>query len=351
MPSTQLNSAKHILFAYNYKMKLKAIFGFPSCMSIGLILLCNLLLFIDDASASQPYALKHTILEDSFTAGPSMFNFDIQDKTDFSRGFVETVDYQDARRLGLVSSRNGSTYIGVNYKDLLPTDHSVGRQSVSLWTYSRLNEGLYIIDILHAPTAACGLWSAIQVAVADPSHTIQAFEIDPQLSNWLVENYNSQCGRTANNAITVRENNSAFADIIDSENGAVYALEWRAEVVNIWFWVRNSVPDDIKNGPSVDPTTWGPPHNQHSGNCGINPNLQQELNIRIRTTFCPPWASENYYKSDCFRTSLHCTHYVANNPSAYQDAYWLLNPIKVYEQPGEAAINDTDNSPTIKPPE
>lgn len=91
---------------------------------------------------------------------------------------------------------------------------------------------------------------------------------------------------------------------------------------------------------------------------GVHPELstsemdkKQEPNMRIYITFCPLLALDDYYRSDCFRTAPSCYQYVANNPSAYQNAYWLINHIKVYEQSGEVAMNDTDTIPTIQSPE
>lgn len=112
-----------------------------------------------------------------------------------------------------------------------------------------------------------------------------------------------------------------------------------------------SAPIEVKNGSTVDPTTWGPPRAQYLGDCRVNMDKKQELNIRIYTTFCPPLARDDYYRSDCFHTAPSCYQYVANNPSAYQNAYWLINHIKVYEQSWEVAMNDTDTIPTIQSPE
>lgn len=112
-----------------------------------------------------------------------------------------------------------------------------------------------------------------------------------------------------------------------------------------------SAPIEVKNGSIVDPTTWGPPRAQYLGDCRFNMDKKQEPNMRIYITFCPLLALDDYYRSDCFRTAPSCYQYVANNPSAYQNAYWLINHIKVYEQSGEVAMNDTDTIPTIQSPE
>ncbi len=265
---------------------------------------------------------------------------------------METIGFLEATNGGLLSSRNGSIYIGVNYKDQLPTDSSVGRQSVNLWSYVHLSEGLYIIDILHAPTAACGLWSSLRLELVDPVSSFEAFLINPNEINWLGDLASTKCFQSKNDTIPVRaeDDNGPFASAINNEGGALYAFEWRADMVNIWIWMGDKAPSELKNGTIVDPTTWGPPQAQYLGECQVNLDRKHELNIRILSTFCPPWAPDEYYKSDCFRTAPICHQYVANNPSAFQDAYWLINHINVYEQPGEIAMNGTDTAPTIQSP-
>ncbi len=246
-------------------------------------------------------------------------------------GFVETIGFEEATVGGLLATRNGSTYIGVNYKDQLPTDSSIGRRSVTLWSYVHLSEGLYILDILHAPTAACGLWSSIRLAVLirsaclNPSQSIQAQHPGSQTRA------GSKCFQAKNDTIRVRaeDDTGPFASAINNEGGATYAFEWRADIVNVWIWMGASAPIEVKNGSIVDPTTWGPPRAQYLGDCRVNMDKKQEPNMRIYTTFCPLLALDDYYRSDCFRTAPSCYQYVATNPSAYQNAYWLINHIKV----------------------
>ena len=97
--------------------------------------------------------------------------------------------------------------------------------------------------------------------------------------------------------------------------GGVYAVEWRAAIVYLWQWVRDAVPADLKNGTSPDPSSWGSPYVQLTGDC------QQRLYIQIWTTFCAPWAQNDYFNSSCFSTAPLCTDYVSQHPSAFQDAY------------------------------
>lgn len=216
-------------------MKIRTVHGIPRSISIGLTISFILVFFVLEAMSSQPHALKHTILDKSLLTGPSKFDYDVNNKTDFRMGFVETIGFEEETVGGLLATRNGSTYIGVNYKDQLPTDSSFGRRSVNLWSYVHLSEGLYILDILHAPTAACGLWSSIRLAVIDPASLFESFAINPSSAPWLADTASSKCFQAKNDTIRVRaeDDTGPFASAINNEGGATYAFEWRADMVNV----------------------------------------------------------------------------------------------------------------------
>lgn len=52
-------------------------------------------------------------------------------------------------------------------------------------------------------------------------------------------------------------------------------MEWTSELINIFYWPRDSIPADITAG-TPDPTGWGTPmanYESRYGNCDIDNNF------------------------------------------------------------------------------
>ena len=114
-------------------------------------------------------------------------------------------------------------------------------------------------------------------------------------------------------------------------------MEWTSTAISTWFFPRSgSVPSDITSS-SPDPTTWGTPDAQFSGpDCNIDDHFL-EHKIVLDTTFCGDWAENQDVWSAgpvCSTKAATCIDYVSSNPSDFQDAYWLINSLKVYSQSG-----------------
>ena len=142
-------------------------------------------------SLAAPYTFKYNILDESWLGGESadghtQFDPQVNNKTDFSQGFVQDLNMEDAKLGGLLTAQDGKAYVGVNYKDTLPTDYSIGRQSVNLWNHVPLVEGLYIFNIEHAPVAGCTLYSYLRMAAIDPVLGQQeTISIVPNYMDWI----------------------------------------------------------------------------------------------------------------------------------------------------------------------
>jgi hypothetical protein len=64
------------------------------------------------------------------------------------------------------------------------------------------------------------------------------------------------------------------------------------------------------------------------------------------TTFCGDWAG-NVWSGDtvCGSQAPSCQSFVQNNPSAFTDAYWLVNSLKFYQWNGQASTTPSWTSP------
>ena len=71
---------------------------------------------------------------------------------------MDYVEKEEALSRGLISSKDTSAYIGVDYHNKSSTD---GRQSVRLSTKRAYDGMLVVLDLQHMPGEACGSWPAL----------------------------------------------------------------------------------------------------------------------------------------------------------------------------------------------
>lgn len=48
-------------------------------------------------------------------------------------------------------------------------------------------------------------------------------------------------------------------------------------------------------------------------------------------TFCGDWAGSVWSSSGCAGKASTCNAFVQNNPTAFDETYWRVNSLKVYE--------------------
>lgn len=153
----------------------------------------------------------------------------------------------------------------------------------------------------------------------------------------------------------------SYGDGFNSIQGGVYATEWTSEAISIWFFPRGSIPGDISSG-NPNPAGWGTPAAKFQGNCDIDshfgpqqivrlsllsfpfllPPIQETNHVKIQifdTTFCGDWAGNVWSSSNCRGLAGDCKTYVANNPSAFREAYWAVNSLKVYQSSSNAGLS------------
>ena len=123
---------------------------------------------------------------------------------------------------------------------------------------------------------------------------------------------------------------------MNENGGGVWAMEWTSELINVWFFSRDAIPDDITN-ENPDPCSWGTPtadFESQYGECDIDGHFPAQT-IYFDTDFCGPEAGGRAWTSwtDCsVKTNVStCEEYVAVNPTDFSEAYWLVNSVKVYQ--------------------
>lgn len=293
-------------------------------------------------------------LSDDYGNSASFFDrFQFFTGQDPTNGFVEYVDRNTAQDAGLIYAANGAVHMGVDNSNTAPN----GRHSVRVTSTSSYQHGLFILDLAHMPGSVCGTWPAFWLVGADwPSngeidiiegvntqiqndmtlHTSDGCAIEPWsgfTGSLLTSNcYVNAPGQSANTGCQIQSTSGlSYGTPFNANGGGVYATEWTSNGISIWFFPRWAIPADITAGSNPDPSTWGAPAAKFTGSgCDWDSHFNN-LQIVFDITFCGDWAG-GAWGSSCSASASTCQDFVANNPWAFQETYWAINSLKVYQQ-------------------
>lgn len=217
------------------------------------------------------------------------------------------------------------------------------------------------MDVAHMPTG-CGTWPAFwmvgpdwptggeidilegvneQTKNAMTLHTASGCEIGSDTSIFAGEVTTPNCyidatGQGKNVGCSIESpSTDSYGVGLNAISGGVYATQWTAEAISVYYFPRGSVPEDVL-GDAPNPDGWGLPAAKFTGGCDID-NMFKEQQIVFNTAFCGSWAGAVWESGSCAKKASTCDEYVQNNPEAFKDAYWTINALKVYQDNG----NDT----------
>lgn len=108
-------------------------------------------------ASSQAYLLNRSYAGSDFFTGWSFFS-----GTDPTNGYVDYQTSDEARASELFSVTNGSAYIGVDHNAIVEAVNR-GRKSVRIESQESWTQGLFVADIKHMPSSACGVWPACKL--------------------------------------------------------------------------------------------------------------------------------------------------------------------------------------------
>jgi hypothetical protein len=292
------------------------------------------------------------------------------------------VDRTRAEELNMISSGPDSVRISVDDTMTLHYNRttsflSTGRSSVRLSSKAVYNHGLFIIDVEHLPTG-CGTWPAFwtlgKITEDMPWPTngeidvIEAWNLNTQNTMTLhTTNKSGSCTNSGFYETGTLVTNDCQSDpgggcsVLDgrtdsagegfnANKGGVFAMEWTSAFIRVWFFPRNEIPECIHKG-KPDPDEFGPSLTTFelpvanfmaypNGTCEIDAHFKDH-NIIIDTDLCGVLAdSESTYgASSCKKypgtnSTDSCGRFVAENPQAFSEAYWIIHSLKVYQQVG-----------------
>ncbi|KAI7349198.1 glycoside hydrolase family 16 protein [Hortaea werneckii] len=237
-----------------------------------------------------------------------------------------------------------------------------GRPATRIISNNAYTHGLFILDLEHMPWG-CGTWPAYWLLGPDwaTNGEIDIIEgVNTGMSNSISMHTEAGCtiagsGQTATFQTSDCDHNANgnsgcgslldgskipnnYGEGLNNNGGGVYATEWTLEYIKHWSFPRGSIPDNIASG-EPDPATWGIPTVNAQGSCDIDSHFNN-MSIIINTDFCGAWAGWVYQSQfpECPQNmsanSLDsCVDFVGNNPSYFEQAYWEINSLQVYQMP------------------
>ena len=161
-------------------------------------------------------------------------------------------------------------------------------------------------------------------------HTGSGCSISPSLmsGNLSTTNCDASSGDNTGCAITTTDT-ATYGSSFNKNGGGVYATLLGRSHIIVWFWPRTAIPTDI-SGSTPDPSTWSTPIANFSGPCDFDTAFAAQR-IIFDTTFCGDWAGSTWSESSCAAKGPTCEDYVANNGADFNEAYWSINSLKVYQ--------------------
>lgn len=211
------------------------------------------------------------------------------------------------------------------------------------------DDGLFIFDIKHTPYG-CGTWPALWLVDENewPANgEIDVMEAVNQATdgNQMTLHTSDNCAMDVKRKMTgdalqascLNETNgnvgcgvqgakTSYGAAFNSMGGGVMAMEWRNEGIRMWQFGRDSIPADITSR-RPDPSTWGVATADFPNtDCDMGSHFRNQ-SIIANIDLCGQYAGAVYAQSGC---PSNCTDFVANNPAAFQDAFWEFGAFEVY---------------------
>lgn len=294
------------------------------------------------------FSLAAYTLQDDYSGSNFLSGFTFFTDTDPTAGYV---DYVDGQSSGLFSQSGGAVKLSVDSSSVAS---GRGRQSLRLTSKASYNHALIVIDVGHMPGNICGVWPAFWTTGPNwpSSGEIDIIEgVNTQSTNKMTLHTDPGCsmnGKDCQGSQGCSIDAGVYGANINSAGGAVYALEWTSDGMSIWSWSGGGAPSDA-TGDSPDPSGWGDPTGSFpsGSSCEVD-TFFKDQQIVFDTTFCGVWAGDAFTSdSKCSGLASSCQDYVQNNPSAFKDAYWSINSLKVYTNgDGSSSSGSTGGSDT-----
>ncbi|KAK8042177.1 Beta-endoglucanase [Apiospora rasikravindrae] len=316
--------------------------------------------FVASTSATKSYKISDKYDSSNFY---NKWNFVTADP---NNGYADYQTQQGAKDANLIQLSDDGFQLGVDYKQAMPGkwEDYRGRKSVRVESQQTYNHGLFIGDFSHLPKPTCGTWPAFWMFGRKGEFDF--------LENWNDLTFNRITAHANDGGLcTIKQSDmsaqvvttncadfaapqydyqacsaNSYDGIYGSSTGGVYATEWTSEHIKLWSW--KVAPADIQAG-KPDPSKWGMPMFQVS-DCNIDQSFA-DLKFVLNINFCSvanqpdKWGAQDGCATRTGKST--CMEYVASNGDAFQDSFFKVKGISVYELTEDPQTSTT--SPTTTP--
>jgi len=163
------------------------------------------------------------------------------------------------------------------------------------------------------------------------------------ISGYALGGTDCSASNTGNAGCGIRAStNNSFGAGFNTNGGGVYAMQWDATGISVYFFPRGTEPSDIAAG-APQPENWGPAQARWPTS-GCNPyTFFNSQNAIFDTTLCGDWAGSVWNnagipgqeQSCAQRTGFPtCEAFVAVSGSSFNEAYWEVKSVMIYQVTG-----------------
>ncbi|TDZ12860.1 putative glycosidase [Colletotrichum spinosum] len=326
--------------------------GVGAAIIIIIVIVVAVVVTQNNKNRYPDYSKLSYTLSDTYSGEDFFDKFDYFNTYDPTNGMVHYVGRDEAatRNLTYATSDTAVLRVDTAVGPSSTPDASTGRFSVRVESKTQYDKGLFIFDVKHTPYG-CASWPALWFS--DPNNWPAAGEIDIMEAvnqgtdgNQMTLHTTSGCtmdvkrkqtgsvlqtdcknGTNDNAGCGVEAKSSSYGEVFNKAGGGYMAMEWRDEGIRVWQFARSGVPSDITN-KAPDPSSWGEALADFPNtSCDMGSHFSNQSLI-INIDVCGDLVEAKYADSGCGGTS--CSVFQANNPDAFDTAYWEFGAFQFY---------------------
>jgi len=165
----------------------------------------------------------------------------------------------------------------------------------------------------------------------------------PQTGATVSDNCDASVNNNQGCGVLFSDSVPSYGAAFNLNGGGYYVMSRSRDCgIQVWFWPRDcpNIPSEIARGglfrgPLFPDPAWGEPAADFPldpDSCKYDQHFDAHQ-IIFDLTFCGDWAGNAWATSGCGIDT--CENFVNNNASAFRDAYWEINSLRVYT-PGQS---------------